>query len=253
MNRSFRYGDGIFESIRVFNGKMPFLDRHWRRLSAGMQALRLEAPPHFTQAFFKEKTLKTIENQGNWRVRLIVFRSGGGLYTPEKNEADFLIEASPLAADNFEWQTEGLHVGICETVKLTPSIFSPFKTCSALPFVLAGIFKKENRLDDCLLLNQTGRIVCGGSSNLFLVENGRLFTPPISEGCVAGVIRSAVLDVAKALKIKVKEAKIPTRCLAQADEIFLTNAVQGIRWVRQLKGMEKTFTCKTASLILEKL
>ena len=260
-NRTFRYGDGLFESIRVFGGKMPFFDRHWQRLQSGLEVLKFEVPVHFSAAFFQNEIAKLTENQSNWRIRLTVFRSGGGLYTPERNTPEFLIEATPLSSGRFELNTEGLIVGIFDEIRLqsfNPPIlqsFNPsnFKTCNALPFVLAGIFKKEKDWDDCLLLNTDRRIACGGSSNVFLVKNGGLHTPPLTEGCVAGTMRSVIFDVAKKLKIKLLETPLVVSDLPQADEFFLTNAIQGIRWVRDVEGVEKKLANEISGKIASEL
>jgi branched-chain amino acid aminotransferase len=238
-NRAFRFGDSLFESIRVFEGEMPFFDRHWQRLKAGMEVLKFEIPAHFSAAFFQHEISKLTENQGNWRIRLTVFRSGGGLYTPERNAPEFLIETSPLGSSRFELNPSGLAIGIFDEIRLNASVFSPFKTGNALPNVLAAIFKKEKKRDDCLLLNTAGRIACGSSSNVFLVKNGGLITPPLTEGCVAGTMRGGVLDLCKSLKIEALETPVSPEDLPQADELFLTNAIQGIRWVQEVEGSNK--------------
>ena len=238
-NRAFRYGDGLFESIRVFEGDMPFFDRHWRRLLAGMEVLKFEIPAHFSPNFFQNEISKLTDGQGNWRVRLTVSRSGGGLYTPEQNGPEFLIETSPLPVGPFELNPHGLTIGVYPAPLLpclTPPALSNFKTCNALLFVLAGIFKKEKGWDDCLLLNTAGRVACGGSSNVFLVKNGGLVTPPLSEGCVAGTMREVVLELADGLGIGCSESPVTLEDLAEAEGVFLTNAVQGIRWAGLVTG-----------------
>ena len=140
---------------------------------------------------------------------------------------------------------------------ISQSPFSYFpqnlKTSSALPFVLASIFKKENNLDDCLLLNTAGRLACGSSSNVFLVKNGELLTPPLTEGCVAGTMRAALFDLAKQLGTKAAEVPIALAELGTADEIFLTNAIQGIRWVRQVTGVDKRYNPSLSKNLVEEI
>ncbi|MBI5916767.1 MAG: aminotransferase class IV family protein [Bacteroidetes bacterium] len=264
-NRAFRYGDGLFESIRVFEGKMPFFGRHWQRLSAGMQVLKMEIPPHFTAVFLQKEISKLTENRGNWRIRLAVWRSGGGLYMPVSNLPEFLIETTPLPSHRFEWNEPGLSIGIYDEAQLStspnpstlqspnPSTLQSFKTSNALPFVLAAIFRLEKKWDDCLLLNTAGRVACGNSSNVFLVKNGGIVTPPLTEGCVAGTMRSVVLDVANQLKINAVETTVSIDDLHDADEIFLTNAISGIRWVRSLEGSGKNFGAKFGALFLKNI
>jgi branched-chain amino acid aminotransferase len=251
-NRAFRYGDGLFESIRVFDGKTPFLERHWQRLAAGLALLRLAVPGHFSLDFFENEIAKLTERAGNWRIRLTVWRNGGGLYTPEGNLPEFLIQATPLPTSRFELNEQGLTIGLFQTVRLTitPSqnlvipqgnLVTACKTTSALPFVLASIFKKEKQLDDCLVLNTAGRLACASSANIFLVKNGKLYTPPLSEGCIAGTMRAEVISLAKSLKINVVEKKIHPASVDDFDAFFLTNAMQGIRWVRKINGAPVQF------------
>ncbi len=268
-NRSFRYGDGLFESIRAFDGRLPFFHLHWQRLAAGMDCLKLERPRYFTPVFLENEIAKLTNSLGNWRIRLTVWRCGGGLYTPETNLPHFLIEATPLPSNHFELNETGLSIGIYSQSPLPISQFpnspfpqfnqfpnfpiSNFKLNASLPFVLAAQHKQALGLDDCLLRNTAGRLACATSANIFWVKNGQLYTPPLTEGCVAGTLRATVLSIAKTLKIKAVEKRLRLDALATADELCLTNAVQGIRWVRQVEGMEGRFENGLAKLLLEEL
>jgi branched-chain amino acid aminotransferase len=263
-NRSFRYGDGLFESIRAFDGRLPFFQYHWKRLMAGLSSLGIEKPSHYSPDFFQNEIAKLTNNQGNWRIRLTAWRSGGGLYTPATNQPEFLIEAVPLGAKSvgdlksppdltfsrFHLNEQGLNIAIYpnqllphQTLQTTQThqTIQNIKTSSALPYVLAAHYKQATGLDDCLLLNTAGRLTCATSANIFWVKNGRLFTPPLSEGCVAGTMRAVLFDIAKATKIKVQEKKGRLADLAEAEEVFLTNAIQGIRWVKEIQGLEQRY------------
>jgi branched-chain amino acid aminotransferase len=264
-NRSFRYGDGLFESIRAFDGRLPFFHLHWQRLAAGMDCLKLERHRYFTPVFLENEIAKLTNGLGNWRIRLTVWRSGGGLYTPETNQPHFLIEATPLPSNRFELNETGLSIGIynqsplpIQPIQPIPPIqpiqpISNFKLTSSLPFVLAAQHKQALGLDDCLLLNTAGRLACATNANIFWVKNGKLYTPPLTEGCVAGTLRATVLSIAKSLKIKAVEKRLRLDALATADELCLTNAVQGIRWVRQMEGVEAKFENGLTNLLFEEL
>ncbi len=252
-NRAFRYGDGLFESIRVFDGKMPFFDLHWHRLSMGFELLKYELPAFFSPNFFENEIQKLTQGHGNWRIRLTVWRGGAGLYTPESNIPEFLIEATPLPSAVFELNENGLNIGLFDQALLHHQPLSILKTTSALPYVLASIFKKENQLDDCLMPNTAGRPVCGSSSNFFWVKDDELSTPPLTEGCIAGTMRGAVLALAGQLGIMVSETPITMDELKVANEIFLTNAIQGIRWVQTIPDRSKPFNFKTARMLNDAL
>ncbi len=254
-NRAFRYGDGLFESIRMFNGKMPFLKYHCQRLFKGMTALKIEIPTNYSLDFFKNEIIKTIKDckSNNHRIRLTVFRSGNGLYTPHNNNPTFLIEWQELPSSKFNWNKKGLSVGLFDDIKINPSPISCFKSCSALPYVMANIHKKENRWDDVLLINHIGSIVSGGSSNIFLLKNNTLLSPPTSDGCVAGTMRKVVFKLGDKLNIETEKRSFSIGELAGADEIFLTNAPQGIRWVENVIGVKTEFKNKRSYKIFEAL
>ena len=262
-NRAFRYGDGLFETIRVFEGQMPFFQRHWQRLTTGCRLLGFETPANFSPNFFENEIAKLTNNNGNWRIRLSVWRSGGGLYTPQSNLPEFLIEATTLPNPTFELNEVGLEVSIFQKYLLPqttlnydhqpPSVPLPIKTNSALLQVLAASAKKEAGLDDCLMLNTAGQLACATSSNLFWVKNSELSTPPINAGAVAGTMRATIMDMAGQLGIRCKERSISPDELAMADEIFLTNAIQGIRWVRRVKNIEAAFGQNMAAKLVEEL
>jgi branched-chain amino acid aminotransferase len=262
-NRAFRYGDGLFETIRVFEGQMPFFQKHWERLTTGCRLLGFETPANFSLNFFEKEIAKLTNNNGSWRIRLSVWRSGGGLYTPRSNMPEFLIEATTLPNSTFELNEVGLVVCIFQKYLLPqttpnydhqpPSVPLPIKTNSALLQVLAAVAKKEAGLDDCLMLNTAGQLACASSSNLFWVENSALLTPPINAGALAGTMRATILDMAGQLGIRCNERSIGPNELAMADEIFLTNAIQGIRWVRQVKNIEAAFGQNMAAKLVEEL
>ena len=254
-NRAFRYGDSLFESIRMFDGNIPLLERHWNRLTRGMEVLKIDAPEKFSPSFLLREINKTIsENKNkNHRIRVTVFRSGSGLYTPLNNEAEFLIETSPLDDNLFTLNKIGLSVGTAGSVKISPTIFSSFKTGNSLPYILAAIEKQENKWDDILLLNQEDYLACGGSANIFMVKNNIIMTPPLSSGCLMGVMRSSVLELCQKLNMPATENNIRFDDLHEADEVFLTNAVQGIKWVKNMVGVNKTFGNETSKFLCQEI
>ena len=248
-NRAFRYGDGIFESIRIFDGQIIFWNEHWKRLSKGAEYLQFEKLKD--ASFYKEEIEKLCGNTGNWRIRLSLFRKDGGLYTPAEMKTDFIIEASPLESKHFILNKKGLTVDLCDTIKIPQHPLSNFKTNNSLPYVLAGIFKKKKGLDDCILLNNKGHVVEGSSSNIFIVKKGKLITPKLSSGCKMGTMRSAILRLSEQIDLKVCKQKILPKDLKKAEEIWLTNATQGIRWIGNYddKNYQKKFAKKMTNIL----
>jgi branched-chain amino acid aminotransferase len=232
-NRAFHYGDGLFESIRKFDHAIPLLQLHLQRLHVGMAALEIKPPVDWTLGFWKEQIHSLTEKMPNARVRITVFRADGGLYTPTSNEAHFLIEAEKLEENAYTWNKDGLSVAICNIAQVhAGSLLANMKTCNSLPYVLGAIFARKHQLGDSLILNQHERLAESATSNLFIVRDGVMITPPLIEGCIDGVFRKYLLREAPQMGWNIQERPIRPADLRQAEEVFLTNAVRGIRWVK---------------------
>ena len=228
-HRGLRYGDGLFETMRSVAGEIPFLPLHIERLHVGMKALGMEQPLRFDVPFFEEEIKKVLPAAENARVRLTLTRKGGGTYTPETDAVDFLIEATPLQL----LPPAIAQSGFLKDFPIAPSPWSAYKTANSLPYILASRAKKERGWEEGVLLNQAGRVADACHSNVFVVLKGVLHTPPVAEGALAGIMRSAIIQIAgKDLKIR----PIETHELLEADEIWFTNAVQGIRRVENFEG-----------------
>ncbi|MFI5149747.1 MAG: aminotransferase class IV [Bacteroidia bacterium] len=233
-NRAFRYGDGLFETIRVAQGKVRFLDRHLNRLKESMQLLKMDIPEFFSVPFFTEKIealLKVNQITEGGRVRMTVFRDEGGLYNPVTNHVSWVLEAAPMTENIYTLNERGLVVDLYNEFKKPLNRMSCIKSNNALVYVMAGIFKNENKLDDCILLNERFNITEAISSNLFAAKNGVLYTAPVAEGCLDGVMRSEIIQIARENRIAVYEVTMAMNVMLNSDEIFLTNAIKGLQWV----------------------
>src|SRR5258708_3856687 len=232
-NRAFRYGDGLFESMRLMKGQLKFADLHADRLQRGMKALKIDGYSQMDTWFLKDKVeqLATRNKIKHGRLRLTVYRDSEGLYTPTQNKMGYCLELQPLDEPRYFLNDKGLIVDIFSDLAKPTNYLSNIKTCNSLIYVLAGIFKTQNKLDDTFLLNQNGFLCEAGSSNVFVWDNSHLYTPALSEGCVEGVMRQIIIKLAKQSGIPFTEAQINPDILYEADEGFVTNAVRGIQWV----------------------
>ncbi|MBB2145498.1 4-amino-4-deoxychorismate lyase [Pedobacter sp. LMG 31464] len=233
-NRGFKFGDGLFESMRMCNGKLQFAEQHADRLRAGMKALKMEGYALLDEYFLRQKTaelLKKNKFNGNVRFRLTIYRDGEGLYTPQSNKAGYLLESIPLEQPQYELNKKGLIIDVYDEITKSINKLANYKTSNALLYVMAGLFQKQHRLDEALILNQNGFLCESTSSNVFVVYQKQIYTPALSEGCVAGVMRSVVLQLAKTHDLSLIEAQINPEILNEAEEVFVTNASSGIRWV----------------------
>lgn len=238
-NRAFRYGDGVFESMRVSKGKIPFLTEHLERLKKACAYLKLNLPNDWLSNRLTVELNELLQKNGisdGGRIRLTIYRMDGGLYTPTSNQANYTIEASGMEQSQFELNAKGLLVDLFPDIKKQIHALSNFKSNNCLPYVMAGIHKTEKKLDDCLLINEKGHVCEAISSNVFLVINGALYTPALSEGCLDGVMRRIILQEAPKHRINIYEPAIMPNDLLRADEVFLSNSIQGIQWVGSYKS-----------------
>jgi branched-chain amino acid aminotransferase len=237
-NRALYYGDALFETIHCLGTEPQLLDRHWARLSNGMKVLKMNIDKGFTLDILHNYIVKLLNKNRIFkgaRIRLTVYRDQGGLYTPERNTISWFIESSDLVYEKYMLNQKGLKADIFDDLHKPVNKLSNLKTNNSLIFVLAGLYRKENNLDECFILNQFGRIVESVSSNIFLVFEDQIITPPLSEGCIAGVMRNEIIDIASSENYSIKERGILERDLIEAEEVFITNAIQGIQWIGAYK------------------
>ena len=233
-NRAFRYGDGLFESMRMMQGKLMFSDLHADRISKGMEILQIEGSSQVTHQFLEEKVSQlALRNniKNNARIRFTVFRDGEGLYSPLGNTMGYAMEIVKTDLIDYSSNYKGLIAKVYDEITKPINILSNLKSCNSLLFVMAGIFRKRNSLDEVFILNQKGFLCEGMSSNLFVVYEKNLYTPSLEEGCIAGVMRSVVIELALENNIPVIEAQINPDILNEAEEVFVTNATNGIQWI----------------------
>ncbi|MDB5002429.1 MAG: pabC [Mucilaginibacter sp.] len=232
-NRSFKYGDGLFESMRMLKGQLKFADMHAERLARGMKALKIDGYSQMDAYFLKEKAEQlSIRNKSkHGRLRLTVYRDSEGFYAPTQNKSGYCLEFTPADEPRYFLNEKGLIVDIFTDLPKPSNYLSNIKTCNSLTYVMAGLYKAQNNLDEVFLLNQNGFLCEASSANVFVWYQNHLYTPALSEGCVEGVMRQVIINIAKKNNIPVTEAQINPEILYEADEVFLTNASRGIQCV----------------------
>jgi len=245
-NRAFKYGDALFETVKVKSLEVYFIEDHYFRLMASMRMLRMEIPMSFTLEFFENELINTVKqnNLENARVRFTVFRKEGGLYNPTTNEISYLIEASALNLIVKENYT----VDLFKDFYVYSGLLSTIKSTNKLTNVLASIYASENNLDNCILVNEKKQVVEAINGNIFIVRGNLIKTPPITEGCVKGIARKKILEIiSKIEKYTFQETEISPFELQKSDEIFITNVIVGIQPVSVYRKC--TFDTKVSSEI----
>ncbi|MDC0177148.1 aminotransferase class IV [Polaribacter sp.] len=239
-NRAFKYGDAIFETIKVMHKKVIFWEDHYFRLMASMRMLRMKIPLTFTLEFLEQEILKTVsvhETADSFRIRLNVFRKDGGMYTPKTNNIDFIIEVNV----NSYQMKETYSLDVYKDFYNYSGLLSTIKTNNRMLNTLASIFADENDLDNCILLNEKKGVVEVTNGNIFVVKGNVIKTPALSEGCIKGIARNKVIEIfSKNKEFTLEEVSISPFEIQKADEIFITNAIIGVQPVTSYK--KKKFT-----------
>ncbi len=237
-DRAHRFGDGFFESIRIANGKPQFLNGHFIRIQETIKALKIK-PLDFS--------LERLENEINGllqrnsifeggRMRITFYRKSKGFYLPKENDLDYMIEVEAIPQNQFELNETGKIIDLYTDVKKDPNRFAGFKTLNAQLYVMASLFAEEKNWDDALIQNTKQAIIEATASNLFLVSNGVLYTPSLTDGPIGGTMRMNIINIALENKFKVYECTINPQNLLTADEVFLTNAIRGVEWVASYRS-----------------
>jgi branched-chain amino acid aminotransferase len=243
-NRGFRYGDALFETMKLINGKIVLGQYHFERLFSGLQLLKFEIPVLLTPEKINLDILhlcKQNKSENLARVRLTVFRGNGGLYDEAKNP-QYLIECWPLNESVNRLNENGLIIDIFPEARKSCDKFSNLKSVNYLPYTMAAIYAKENKLNDCLVLNEYERICDASIANIFWIKNEKIYTPALSEGCIAGVMRKYLLAKLQGAGFTIQELPCTIEMLENADEVFLTNAINGIRWVSRFREKEYPYS-----------
>ena len=254
-NRSFLYGDGVFETLKVVNNKILFFEDHYFRLMASMRIIRMQIPMTFTLEFLEEEILKliAIKNiQHAARVRFTIFRNDGGFYLPMDNSISFVIQATEIAHKKYHFTKTEFEVDLYKDFIVPKQLLSTLKTANKIIHVTASIFANENQLDSCLLINEDKNVIEAATGNLFMLTGNMLITPPVSEGCLNGIMRKQIITLVKEMdSYEIAETPISPFDLQKADELFITNVIIGIQPITKYR--KKEFGVLLSELILKKL
>jgi len=254
-NRGFLYGDGVFETLKIVNNKILFFEDHYFRLMASMRIVRMQIPNDFTLEYLEEQVLnlaKANNCENSARVRLTVFRNDGGFYLPQTRTVSFLIQVSPLNETHYSFSDAMYEVDLYKDFYITKQLLSTIKTTNKMINITGSIFADENDLQNCLLLNNEKNVVEALNGNLFMLIGNQLITPSIEDGCLNGIMRKQVLQVARKIEdVEVLEQPISPFDLQKADELFITNVITGIQPISKYR--KKEYKSDLSKVLLEKI
>lgn len=243
-SRGLRFGDGLFETLKSEAGEPELLKEHLARLWKGMQVLQFNIPKHFTQHLLEEEIKKLLNKNRHLqkaRIRITVYRGGGGLYDEADHKPEYLIQTWPLRNETGSWNSNGLVLGIYPDLKKNFDILSGLKHNNFLLYVMAALRAKKEKWNDAIILNTQGRLCETTIANIFLIKDETVYTPALEEACIEGIMRRHIIGKLKTAGFTLKETALTVADLETADEVFLSNSVYNIRWVAGIE--HKQYKC----------
>jgi branched-chain amino acid aminotransferase len=254
-NRAFLFGDAVFETVKIIDSKILFLEDHYFRLMSSMRVIRMEIPMNFTMEYLEGQIL-TLARRKNLthssRARITVYRNDGGYYLPQNNTISFLINLENLFDKAYTISQKEYIVDLYNDFYIPRQLLSSIKTTNKIINITGSIFASENGLDNCLLLNDSKNVIEALQGNLFMLKGVTLTTPTTSEGCLNGVMRKQILALARKIEnLEVVEGVISPFDLQKADELFITNVIKGIQPITKYR--KKEYSTDFARTLLQKL
>jgi len=256
-NRGYKFGDALFETLKVVGRSILFWEDHYFRLMASMRILRMEIPITFTMEFLEQEILKTIEanslNESPVRVRLNVDRGEGGKYLPENQELNYSIVVEKMGNARYNHtDSSNYTVDLFKDYFSAPGLLSTLKTNNRVINVLGSIYAHENGLDNCVLLNTDKNVIEALNGNIFLVNGSTIKTPPLEDGCLKGIMRKQIIDLIKSTAdYDIMEASVSAFELQKADELFITNVILGIQPITNYR--KKSYANTVSKTLVQKL
>ncbi len=253
-DRGLQYGDGLFETMAVRNGKISLWENHWQRLALGCEKLSITLPDK--ERIEKEIALLCENNIAiQFIIKLIVTRGEGqrGYRVTNKQNVTRILSCHSWPDYPDSYQTEGVAVRYCETTLSENSKLAGVKHLNRLEQVLARNEWDTDDFQEGLMLTIQGNVVDGTMSNIFAVKDNQVFTPDLSLSGVAGVMRNTIIELAEKCGLSVFEKNFTKSELELADELFLSNSLFGIWPVRIITNTRFTKVGNITKLLQEEV
>jgi len=250
-DHSLKYGDGLFETMKVEYFVVVLRQYHFERLYSGLKLMGIKVPSSFTPEYIEAKLRELLDRNEHTkivRVRLSIFRNAPDMFEVN-NSFNYIIQTFALEQYD-ELNDKGLSLGVYKDWRKPYDIFSNLKTNSHLPYFMAAQFATNHKLSDSVILNTYGHVCDTAIANIFIIKDNIISTPSLEDGCIAGVMRRHVIQKLN-IHYTVNEKSITPRELWEADEVFLTNTIRGIRWAEKFEG--KKYKCEEIPRIWERV
>jgi branched-chain amino acid aminotransferase len=226
-DRGFLYGDGAFETMRSYSGKVFKLERHIERLLKALKTVRIKSPYSGKDIREAVYSLLNINQLKSAYIRMTVTRGEGrfGISYSDRLRPNTVIVAKAFTGYSESLYSRGISAKVVDIRHNERSPLSGIKSSSFLNYILARFEAKEKGFDEAILMNTDSFITEGATSNIFLAKKGSLITPSAESGILCGITRAVIIEIARKLGVKVAQKKVTRRELESADEVFLTNSL----------------------------
>ena len=242
-NRSFRYGDGCFETMKLIEGNLILKALHLTRFFSSLSILKFNVSSSVTakSLLTQIQQLTAKNDHANFaRLRLTAFRGDGNLYENDGNNLNYFIQSFPGNPTSNVFNENGFTLDFFHDFKKSIDLFSAIKSNNYLGYSMAAGWAKEKGLDDCIICNAFNQVADATIANIFIVQDGVIKTVPNSEGCVDGIMKKYLLSCMLEEGVSYKEQPLTHEDILSASEVFLTNANYGIRWVEKIQNSTYT-------------
>ena len=236
-DRGLAYGDGVFETILSRNGELQLWERHLERLTTSLVKLQIDS---FDSSTLLPSIKPHLSTTGEQVIKIVITRGNGqrGYAIPDNTKPNTIIFISNRGKVNPEIVKNGVKTRLCETRLGYQTKLAGLKHLNRLEQILAQMELSDTDYQEGIMLGQQGEVIEATRHNLFLVNNGELFTPELSNCGVAGIMRTFIIEIARQLGLTVNIGIISVEQLMQADEIFLSNSIDGIWPICELDGTQ---------------
>jgi branched-chain amino acid aminotransferase len=246
-NGAFWFGDGFFESMKYANGQIYFVEQHWNRLVATCELLQATHPFEGINDFINQvNSLAATCQAPVQKIKLVCWRNTHNAYIPETPALEYLISTDDWGQAGYPFNNTGLRLSLYAHHQKSTSALGNIKSISSQLYVLAAAYANQQLTDDAILFNTRHHLIETSRANLWLVQAGTLYTPPLEEGCLNGVMRQVLLNICRQEGIKVLETPIEPHFLNTCQEVFISNSLRGVQWVQQVEE-KKYLTNEVAS------
>jgi branched-chain amino acid aminotransferase len=254
-NRGLQWGDAVYEELRVVSGEVIFLEEHYLRLMSSMRILRMEIPMNFTMEFMEEEILKTVSKEDlkiTKCVKFTVFRNDENDDALANNSISYFITTYILPNSFYMLEDNEYEVELFKDYYKNASMLSNLDTTNKILNVVGRIYAQENDYQDCLVLNEQKQVVESLQGNIFLIQKNVIKTPPLTDGCLNGVLRRKLIEIISKLEdYELQELSISPFELQKADELFTINVIDGITSITKYR--KKLYSNTVAKNLIGKL